>query len=79
MDNGDELAGLIEGIADDTVKLKTDVGPVEVKTDRVTAIVFNPALKRKPPADDGQLQAWVGLSDGSRLLGHAVACAMAIR
>jgi hypothetical protein len=68
LDNGDELAGLIEGIAAGAVKLKADVGPVEVKTDRVTAIIFDPALKRKPPAADGRLQAWIGLGDGSRLL-----------
>ena len=62
------MAGLVEGIANDAVKLKADVGPVEVKTDRLTAIVFNPALKRKPPAEDGHLRVWIGLGDGSRLL-----------
>ena len=68
LDNGDELTGQLVGIADDTVKLETDAGPIDVKTDRVVAIVFNPALKRKPATTPGQLQAWVGLSDGSRLL-----------
>ncbi len=66
--NGDELSGLLTGIADDTVKLQTDVGLVEVKTDRAKALIFNPALKRKPAAKVSPLQAWVGLSDGSRLL-----------
>ena len=68
LDNGDELSGLVASIADDTVKLQTDAGPVDVKTERVTALVFNPTLKRKPAAKGTPLQVWVGLSDGSRLL-----------
>ena len=68
MENGDELTGLLAGIADDAVRLQTDLGPVEVKTDRIAAIIFNPALRRKPAAKAGELRAWVGLSDGSRLL-----------
>ena len=45
LDNGDELTGLFEGIAADAVTLKTDAGPVEIKTDRIIAILFNPALR----------------------------------
>ena len=67
LDNGDELAGLFEGIANDVVTLRGEAGPIEVKTDRVTAIVFNPALKRRP-AKTGRLRVWAGFSDGSRLL-----------
>ncbi len=67
LDNGDELAGLFEGIANDVVTLRGDAGPVEVKTDRIAAILFNPALKRRP-AKTGPVQAWAGFSDGSRLL-----------
>ena len=55
LDNGDELAGLFEGIANDVVTLRGEAGPVEIKTDRVTAILFNPALKRRP-AKTGRLQ-----------------------
>ncbi len=50
LDNGDELAGLIEGIDNNTLRLKTDVGSVDVKTDRATALIFDPSLKRKPRA-----------------------------
>ena len=47
---------------------KTDLGPIEIKTDRITAILFNPALRRKPPPTGNPLRAWAGFSDGSRLL-----------
>ncbi len=67
LENGDELAGLFTGIVDDVAKLSTDVGPVEIKIDRAAALIFNPTLKHKPPQGN-PLRAWVGLSDGSRLL-----------
>jgi len=67
LDNGDELAGLVTGIVDDVAKLVTDVGPVEIKIDRAAALIFNPTLKHKVPKGN-PLRAWVGLSDGSRLL-----------
>ena len=65
--NGDELAGLLTGIADDVAKLDTDVGPVEIKLERAAALILNPTLKHKPPKS-GPFQVWAGLSDGSRLL-----------
>ena len=69
MDNGDELTGLFDGIADGTVTLKTDVGPVPIKTDRITAILFNPALDARRAAKDQHATcAWTAFSDGSRLL-----------
>jgi len=68
LDNGDELTGLFEGIADDAVTFKTDAGPVEIKTDRITAILFNPALRRKPTVKAHAQRAWAGFNDGSRLL-----------
>jgi len=68
LDNGDELTGLFGGMADGVVQWTTDVGPVKVKLNRVVAVLFNPALKRKLPPRQHQMQAWVGLSDGSRLL-----------
>jgi hypothetical protein len=68
LDNGDELAGFFEGLADDTVKFKTDAGSTEIKTDRITAVLFNPALRRKPAAKAPSQRAWAGFSDGSRLL-----------
>jgi hypothetical protein len=72
LDNGDEVTGLMTGIENDTVKLNADVGPIEVKIDRVAALIFNPALKRRPAAKGIGLWAWVGLGDGSRLLAGEV-------
>ncbi len=65
--NGDMLTGLLLGIADNSVRLETDLGEIEITTDRIAAIVF-PA-KPRPPAAPGPrpLQAWLGLSDGTRL------------
>ena len=64
LDNGDELSGRLLGIANGSVKFETDVGPVDVKIDRATALVLKSSRKRTP----NHTQAWVGLSDGSRLL-----------
>ncbi|MGD0517948.1 MAG: NPCBM/NEW2 domain-containing protein [Thermoguttaceae bacterium] len=65
LDNGDEPAGLIEKIEEDAVKLKTNVAAVNVELGRVTAIIFNPALRRKLPNDTAR--TWLGFSDGTRL------------
>ena len=64
--NGDEVTGLLDRIEEDTVYLETDIGPIEVETHRIAALIFNPSLKRKPAAEG--LRAWVGFRDGSRLL-----------
>ncbi len=66
LDNGDELSGLLEKIEEDAVKLKTQVGAVDIELGRVAAIVFNPALRRKMSNDSAR--TWLGFSDGSRLL-----------
>jgi hypothetical protein len=68
LDNGDELSGHFLGIADGSVTFETDVGPVPVKIGRATALMLNPAQKPATVAQSNPLQAWVGLSDGSRLL-----------
>jgi hypothetical protein len=68
LDNGDELSGFCEGIADDTVTFKTDAGSVPIKTDRITAILFNPVLRRKQTVKPHAQRIWAGFSDGSRLL-----------
>jgi hypothetical protein len=71
LDNGDEQAGLFEGIAGDTVTLKTDAGPMAVKIERIAAILWNPSLRRGPDSDAGARKSpprtWVGFRDGSRL------------
>ena len=68
LDNGDELTGLIETetLASDKLKIKGNLGPVEVAVRRVVALVFNPALRQQPAAQAGA--AWIGLGDGARLL-----------
>ncbi len=65
LDNGDEVTGLIELLDGDKLKVKGNVGLLEVALRRVVAVVFNPALRQKAA---GQATAtWVGLSDGARL------------
>ena len=63
--NGDELAGTLDGIDQRSLRLTTEVGPVEIELDRVAAVVFNPALRRKPSFKG--LHAWAGFADGSLL------------
>jgi hypothetical protein len=65
LDNGDELAGLVEGLQNDKIALKADRGPTEIETRRIVVLVFSPALKQKPSRDGVRL--WLGMSDGSRL------------
>ena len=64
--NGDEITGTVDGLADDTVKLQSDVGPIEIDAARIAALIFNPSLKRPSPQEG--LRCWASLSDGSLLL-----------
>jgi hypothetical protein len=64
--NGDSLSGMIEGVKNDTVKLKTEAASVSIETHRISAMIFNPALRE--PAPRVGVRCWVGFSDGSRLL-----------
>ena len=66
LDNGDEVTGMVDGLENDTLQVKADAGPLKLAARRIVAIIFNPAL-RQPPAQQA-FRAWVGLSDGSRLL-----------
>ena len=68
LDNGDELAGLLGRHRRRARQVETDLGPVEVKTDRVAAIVFNPAATASPRPRRTGCGRGSGLSDGSRLL-----------
>ena len=70
LDNGDELTGHLLGIADGSVKFETDVGPVDVKIARATAIVLNSARKLARNARAGV----DGTERRQPALGHAVAC-----
>lgn len=66
LDNGDQLAGVFEGIEDDTMDFRGAPGPTRIETHRLAAISFNPSLRRKVAAEGPR--AWVGWSDGTRLL-----------
>jgi hypothetical protein len=66
LDNGDELTGLIEAFESDKIKIKGNLGPVEIPIRRVVGLVFNAAL-RQPPAVQAHA-AWIGLKDGARVL-----------
>jgi hypothetical protein len=66
LENGDEVAGLLEAIENDTAKFRAAVGQLKIETQRIAAIFFNPSLVRKPEREP--LQAWTGFADGSRLL-----------
>ncbi len=64
--NGDQLRGRLESVRDNTVRLMTDVGAVDVKTDRIQYLVFSPALVRQ--VRPVGLHAMAGFNDGSRLV-----------
>ena len=64
--NGDEITGSFQGLQEDAVLVDADVGPVKVGIERVSALVFNPALLHR--ADHQGPRAWAGFRDGSRLV-----------
>jgi hypothetical protein len=64
--NGDQLSGRLETIRNSAAKLTTEVGAVDVKTERIRALVFNPGLVQRPRPVG--LRAIVGFRDGSRLV-----------
>ena len=66
LDNGDEVAGLIETLSGEKLAIKGDLGLLDVAMPRVVAVIFNPALRQAAAAQPGA--AWAGLSDGTRLL-----------
>ena len=66
LSNGDEIAGSIAAIREGKARVESRVGPVDVDWARIRALVYNPALVKRPGA--AGLRAWAGLSDGSRLL-----------
>jgi hypothetical protein len=66
LDNGDELSGLVEAITGDAVNFRAEVGQLKIETQRIAAMIFNPALKQAIKRQPSQ--AWVGLADGSRLV-----------
>jgi len=65
LENGDTLSGTWESFRKDTVHWRSEVGADSVEVARLSAVVLNPALRRKPVEKP---LAWVGFDDGSRLL-----------
>lgn len=68
LQNGDEIAGFLQSMADGTISLGTEAGPLEIQSDRVAAVLFNPRLRQATQAAANTLRLWTGFSDGSRLL-----------
>ena len=64
--NGDEIAATVQAVSEDSIRLISDVGPVDVELQRARALIFNPALRRSP-APKG-LHAWAGFRDGTQLI-----------
>ena len=67
LSNGDELAGRITSIGENSVKIETELTPLTVDLARVAAVKWG----RKPIGDKRghhTLAAWVGMKDGSLLL-----------
>ena len=70
LDNGDEITGMVDSLENDTLHIAADVGRLDVATRRIVALIFSPAVKRASAA--AGFRAWVGLSDGSRLLASKI-------
>jgi hypothetical protein len=63
--NGDKLAGRLESIRDDKLRLEAELVVADIELHRIRAIIFDPSLlrRRKPEA----FRAIAGFTDGSRL------------
>ena len=70
LENGDELTGLLTLLDAGRVRIDTQAGPVETDRRNVTAVLFNPGLRRTPSLEGRY--AWVGLNDGSLFPATAV-------
>ncbi len=64
--NGDVIGGEFLSLTDDTVHIRTASGKLDVRTDKISALAMNAALVAKPRSPNAH--AWLGLTDGSRLL-----------
>lgn len=66
LDNGDQIGGMLQSLADDTLVFRAEIGELKLPVRRVKSLVLNPSLRRSAKLDG--LRAWTGFSDGSRLL-----------
>jgi hypothetical protein len=64
--NGDLLSGRCEAIVGDTIRMATDVAPLEIEAHRARALFFSPLLLDRATAKHLHLLA--GFADGSRLV-----------
>jgi hypothetical protein len=64
--NGDRLTGIVSRIDGQAVGIERDGTSSDLARPRVSAVLFNAALRAAPPSR--RESVWVGLSDGSRLL-----------
>jgi hypothetical protein len=67
--NGDEVAGTIERFAEGKVRLKSNVGPLELEISRLRAITLraDSAPREENPRAPQSLGALIGFRDGTRL------------
>lgn len=69
--NGDVLRGRLLAIEDGMITFDAGSGPLPaIDAQRVAAVAFNPAVLRT--AEPAGLYAWVGFTDGTRLLATSV-------
>ncbi len=73
LDNGDRLEGLFVGLetgadalSSEQIRFRGRTGELDIEIQRVAWLAFNPLLRQKPLSEG--LRAWVGLTDGSRVL-----------
>jgi NPCBM/NEW2 domain len=64
--NGDAIGGELLSLADDVVHIQTGSSKLDVRTDKISAIALNSTLAARPHT--ASARAWLGLTDGSRLL-----------
>ncbi len=65
LDNGDEVTGTLIAFDEKQVVLRGENGPLEIKLDAITAIIFDPSLASAPRSSG--LRIVTGFQDGSRL------------
>lgn len=68
--NGDELQGRLERITEETVELRTELGPTRIERARLAAAILG--VRRPAAVLRTELQVCLGTSDGSRLVAERV-------
>jgi len=63
LENGDSIDGVLESLSDRSIALTAKAGKIEIPLEKVTAVIFNPALVDPPKT--APLRALVGFRDGT--------------